>query len=120
MRASKQINVGGRPVGMCASGLTRLYYRHTFHRDVMPLFRGEIPVDDQYDMIQELAFIMAKEYDGADMTKLTEEEYMAWAGEFGALDLLEEKTMTEILSVFQGNLATDADLKKSPDPQPEK
>ena len=62
------------------------------------------------DALPELAFIMAKQSDKADMSKLTYNMYLDWLERFDALDIALHAE--EIVSVYYSDTQTSVEPKK--------
>lgn len=85
---TKELTIGGKQISFTSNGATNLFYKQFFHKDLLK----EISTDGKdmeiaTDSIPELAFIMAKQADKADMMRLTTDMYIEWLELFGAFDL---------------------------------
>lgn len=108
----KEISIGkGRKLALKSNGLTPLYYKQTFGRDLLQM----LTEDDEAltiasDKIPELAYIMAKQAEGADMTKLNQEEFLKWLETFEPLDMT--MNSTAIANVYISDSLPSVDAKK--------
>ena len=87
---TKEINIGGKQITFTSNGATPLYYKQFFHKDLMKFTKvneNEAAMELAEGEIAELAFIMAKQADKADMMHLTLEQYIEWLELFNPLDL---------------------------------
>lgn len=85
---TKEITIAGKQYIFTSNAATPIFYKDFFKKDLMQ----EIKTDgDQMtiatDRMSELAFIMAKQGDKADMMHLTFENYIEWLELFNPFDL---------------------------------
>lgn len=108
----REIKVGKRTVPMLANGATPIRYRMTFKKDLINEFQKT--EGNNYsiatDTVSELAFIMAKAAEKADMNKLNFEGYIEWLEQFEPFDLTE--ALEEIVDLYIGNIETSSEVKK--------
>lgn len=87
---TKEITIGGKQITFTANAATPIYYKQFFKKDLMK-YTGVNEQEAAMELvdgdINELAFIMAKQADKADMLKLTFANYLEWLECFNALDL---------------------------------
>lgn len=117
MRTCVTITIGGQSVAMSCNALTRLYYKHVFGKNLMHCLRDDVTEEEADDMVPELAYIMAMDAAGADMSALNRSTYMDWLRDFGLMDFYTDDVVLQIRGLIAGNQAVDTDLKKSPDQQ---
>lgn len=86
---TKEIKIGDKQITFTANGATALYYKQFFHKDLMKLISSDdgASMELATDNIPELAFIMAKQADKADMMNLKFANYIEWLELFNPLDL---------------------------------
>ena len=109
---TKEIQIGNKSITFTANGATALFFKQFFRKDLMELITN----DDESSMmlatenIPELAFIMAKQADKADMMHLKYENYIEWLELFNPLDL----TMhgEDIFMVYVADSVPSAQPKK--------
>lgn len=98
----KEILIGKktpRKLALLANGATPLFYKQTFNRDLLQYLTEDGSKDGSEDgsedgsleiasdKIPELAYIMARQAEKADMQKLSFEDYMQWLEGFEPLDI---------------------------------
>lgn len=83
----RELQIGKKTIGFLSNGATPLYYKMLFKKDLLSMVNGT-DMEIAQDNIPELAFIMAKQADKADMSKLSFEQYVEWVSLFEALDLV--------------------------------
>lgn len=113
----KVIKIGGKDIPMQANAATPVRYRQVFGKNLLPYFMGKASDEDAAEMIGELAYIMALDASGADMTKLSYDGYVEWLEGFAPLDFVEADAITALVNLYQGNEESLSDLKKNPDQQ---
>ena len=109
------IKIGAKEVPMNANAATPIRYRQVFEKNLLPYFMGKASDEDAAEMVGELAYIMARSAEGADMKALTKDDYMDWLEAFDPLDFVNNDTVTAIVDLYQSNGKTLTDLKKNPD-----
>lgn len=85
---TKEIMIGDKPITFTSNGATPLYYRNFFKKDLLKVINtdnGEMELATEN--IPELAFIMAKQADKANMLNLEMKHYFEWLEQFNPLDL---------------------------------
>lgn len=110
---TKEITIGGKQITFTANAATPIYYKQFFKKDLMKftaLNENEAAMELAEGEINELAFIMAKQADKADMMKLTFANYLEWLELFDALDLTMKSD--EIYMVYVGDSVPMEEPKK--------
>lgn len=115
---TKEIIIGKKnkkKITFTANGATALYYKQFFKKDLMQEISGESEgsLELATDKIPELAFIMAKQADKADMMKLTYQNYIEWLELFDALDLTMKGK--EIFMIYVADSMPMVESKKKAD-----
>lgn len=107
----REIKVGKGTVPMLANGATPIRYRMVFKKDLITEFQH---IEGNYsiavDTVSELAFILAKAAEKADMNKLNMETYIAWLEQFDPFDLTDASEA--IIDLYIGNEETKSEVKK--------
>lgn len=108
----REIKVGKGTVPMLANGATPIRYRMIFKKDLLNEFQKT--EGNNYsvatDTVSELAFILAKAAEKADMNKLNFETYIEWLEQFEPFDLTE--ALEDIVDMYVGNIETSSEVKK--------
>ena len=98
------IKIGNKDVEMVANGATPYRYKQIFHKDY---FRYTTSNNrdgaDDMDMMAHMAYVMAMQAAKADMSKLNEETFIEWMGEFDVMDVV--NAAAEIMVMINGNAA---------------
>jgi len=107
----REIKIGQASVPMSANGATPIRYRMVFNKDLISEFQK---VENNYaiaiDTISELAFIMAKAGEKADMDKLNQNAYVAWLEQFEPFDIT--NAADAIVDLYMGSSQTSSEVKK--------
>ena len=102
-----KMTIGGKEIELAANAATVIRYKHIFHKDLFFILGNEERAEkDGVEAIQELAFIMNKQAEKADMTKLDEEAYMKWLEQFPAMAFVEKAE--DILNAYMESSITTA------------
>jgi hypothetical protein len=82
----KTLNIDGKEVEFSANAATPFRYRQIFHKDLLSILGNEEKAQNEgVEAVTELAFIMAKQAEKADMGKLNEEVFFEWLEGFGSM-----------------------------------
>ena len=107
-----KITIGNKEIEMLATGGTPVYYNQIFHADFFTESQGmgEDNAGLTIDVFMRLAFIMAKQAEGKDMSKVNEGQFMKWLGDFEPMDL--PNAMPQIVDFYMGQTQGTATPKK--------
>ena len=95
----KKITIDGRELELAANAATPFRFKQVFKKDLFAILGNESKAEAEgVEAVTELAFIMAKQAEKADMNKLTEEEFLTWLEDFSGMAFVE--TAEEILNVY--------------------
>jgi len=106
----KEIKIGEQIIPMIANGATPYRYRQLFHKDIITKMNEGVNADDAAEMASELAFIMAKSAEKADMSSLNLEAFDKWLSQFETFDIVQASE--QIFSVYVGQEVTTSTAKK--------
>lgn len=121
----KIINIGNRQITMESTALTSLAYKKLFGEDILATlgtFKQTnitgVEATNAIDSVSQLGFIMAKQADKTPVKELMNldiEAYYEWLNQFDYGELYDAEIVSEILSVWSGNLTTSVDAKNVKD-----
>ena len=111
------VELGDKKVPMRASAATPVFYKNIFQEDVLRCFNDP---DAPTEWIARLAYIMAKQGEGADMKLLNEDDFVAWLDTFDALDIFGVSENNKVIELFGKQQKTTVEEKKRPAPPKEK
>lgn len=106
----KELEIGGNNYAFVANAATAIYYKQFFKKDLLANLTSGDGIAIASDALPELAFIMAKQADKADMMHLKYETYLEWLERFDAMDIALHAE--EILSVYYTDMETSVEPKK--------
>lgn len=97
--------IDGKEMEFVANAATPFRYRQTFHKDLLSILGNEDKAQNEgVEAVTELAFIMAKQAEKADMGKLNEEMFFEWLEGFGSMAFIDNAE--EILNVYMESTET--------------
>lgn len=101
----KTLNVDGREIEFSANAATPFRYRQIFHKDLLSILGNEEKAQNEgVEAVTELAFVMAKQAEKADMGKLNEEMFFEWLEGFGSMAFV--NSAEDILNVYMESTET--------------
>ena len=101
----KTLNIDGREIEFSANAATPFRYRQVFHKDLLSILGNEEKAENEgVEAVTELAFIMAKQAEKADMGKLNEEVFFEWLEGFGSMAFV--NNAEDILNVYMESTET--------------
>ena len=103
----KTIRVGEKELDLSANAATPFRFKQVFKKDLLSTFSSEEKAEKEgFEAVSELAYIMTKHAEHADMNKLNEEDFINWLEGFEPMDFAE--AAEDILGVYMGNLMSSA------------
>lgn len=115
-----KVNIDGKELELCANAATAVRYRQVFRKNILSYFMGQEPAEESAAMVPELAYIMAKSAEKADMNKLSFEDYCEWLEDFSGTAFMADEAVNGIMAIYQGNEFPTDESKKKQDRQSEK
>lgn len=107
----KVIKVGAnKEIAFLSNGLTPLFYKQVFKNDLLKSLNSSGEFALASDKIPELGYIMMKQAEKADMTKVSYEGYLEWLEGFEPLDLV--MASADITDVYISNSIPTEEPKK--------
>ena len=95
----KKITIDGKELEFAANAATPFRYKQVFKKDLFAILGNEQKAEAEgVEAVTELAFIMAKQAEKADMNKLSYDEFVAWLEDFGPMAFVENAE--EILNTY--------------------
>lgn len=95
----KKLTIDGREIEFAANAATPFRYKQVFQKDLLQILGNEEKAEKEgVEAVTQLAFIMAKQAEKADMGKLTTDEFLAWLEDFSAMAFVENAE--DILNVY--------------------
>lgn len=85
-----KIQIDGRDMELSANAATPFRFRQVFHKDLLAVFANEEKAEAEgLEVVAELAYIMNKQAEKADMTKLSFDDFIEWLEGFGPMAFVE-------------------------------
>ena len=101
----KTLNIDGKDIEFSANAATPFRYRQIFHKDLLSILGNEEKAQNEgVEAVTELAFIMAKQAEKADMGKLNEEVFFEWLEGFGSMAFV--NNAEDILNIYMESTET--------------
>ena len=101
----KTLNIDGRDIEFSANAATPFRYRQIFHKDLLSILGNEEKAQNEgVEAVTELAFVMAKQAEKADMGKLNEDMFYEWLEGFGSMAFV--NGAEDILNVYMESTET--------------
>ena len=101
----RTLNIDGRDIDFAANAATPFRYRQIFHKDLLSILGNEEKAQNEgVEAVTELAFVMAKQAEKADMGKLNEDLFYEWLEGFGSMAFV--NGAEDILNVYMESTET--------------
>lgn len=95
----KKIIVDGNEMELAANAATPFRFKQTFHKDLLAVFANEKRAEEEgIEVVSELAYIMNKQAEKADMNKLSFEDFIEWLEKFEPMAFVDASE--EIISAY--------------------
>lgn len=104
---------GGKELKLAANAATPFRYKQLFGGDLLQIFQDSAEKDREgilADVVSQLAFIMNRQAEGANMNTVSEEEFFAWLENFEPMELV--LSGQEIINTYLSSTITSVDAKK--------
>ena len=103
----RKIEIDGREIEFAANAATPFRYKQVFGKDLFAILGNEEKAETEgVEAVTELAYIMAKQGEKADMGKLNYEEFINWLENFSAMTFIENAE--QIINVYMESAKTTA------------
>lgn len=95
----KTITIDGRELELSANAATPFRFKQVFKKDLFAILGNEDKAQNEgVEAVTQLAYIMAKQAEKADMNKLNEDGFIEWLEGFGSMAFVE--SAEDILNVY--------------------
>lgn len=109
----RTIKVGEKEVPMLANAATPIRYRQVFGKNLLSYFMGESSNSELAAVTGELAYIMARAGDGADMNRLNIDDYIEWLEGFEAAAWIDPEVVPQVVGLYLNNMDGLSSAKKN-------
>ena len=95
----KTIVIDLKEMQLAANAATPFRYKQTFKSDLFAVLGNEKKAEEEgVEVVTRLAYIMHNQADKADMSKLNEDDFIAWLEDFSPMAFI--NASEEIISVY--------------------
>ena len=105
---------GGKEVKLAANAATPFRYKQIFGVDLLRLFQKSTESEEDgmifADVASQLAFIMNKQAEGADMNSISMDDFYAWLEEYEPMDFV--SAGEAIVNTYVSSTKTSIEAKK--------
>ena len=103
----KTVTIDGNEIEFAANAATPFRYKQIFQKDLLQILGNEEKAQQEgVEAVTQLAYIMAKQAEKADMAKLSTDDFITWLEGFSAMAFVENAE--EILNVYMDSTTTTA------------
>lgn len=103
----KTVTIDGNEIEFAANAATPFRYKQIFQKDLLQILGNEEKAQQEgVEAVTQLAYIMAKQAERADMAKLSNDDFITWLEGFSAMAFVEKAE--EILNVYMDSTSTTA------------
>ena len=103
----KTVTIDGNEIEFAANAATPFRYKQIFQKDLLQILGNEEKAQQEgVEAVTQLAYIMAKQAEKADMAKLSMDDFITWLEGFSAMAFVENAE--EILNVYMDSTSTTA------------
>lgn len=95
----KTMEIGGKELELVANAATPFRFKQVFHKDLFSVLGNEErAAEEGVETITQLAYIMTKQAEKADMNKLSEDGFIDWLEDFPPMAFVD--SAEEILNAY--------------------
>ena len=95
----KKLTIDGNEMEFAANAATLFRFKQVFHKDLFSILGNEQKAESEgVEAVTQLAYIMAKQAEKADMNKLSEDEFMTWLEDFSGMAFV--SAAEDILNIY--------------------
>ena len=103
----KKILINGNEMELAANAATPFRFKQVFKKDLLSVFADEEKATQEgFEVVPELAYIMNKQAQKADMAKLSYDDFIAWLEGFEPMAFLEASE--EIVGAYTESTTTSS------------
>lgn len=120
-----KITIDGKEVELLSNAATPYRFKQVFGKDLIRIFTNAatnklLDDADTVTMAQQMAYIMAKQAEGGDLSALSEDDFLLWMENFDPLPFNSFEVAASIIAVYSGQQKTTSQPKKKADQPKEK
>lgn len=120
-----KVTIDGKEIEMLSNAATPYRFKQVFQKDLIRFFTDAATkkLSDDAETVtiaQQMAYVMAKQAEGGDLSKLSEDDFLTWMEGFDPLPFNSFEVVSEILGAYTGQQKTTTTPKKKVDRPKEK
>lgn len=101
----KKLEIDGKEIELVANAATPFRFKQIFKKDLLSILGNEDKAQNEgVEAVTELAFVMAKQAEKADMNKLNYDMFIDWLEDFGPMAFVD--SAENILAVYMESTAS--------------
>lgn len=101
----KKLEIDGKEIEFVANAATPFRFKQIFKKDLLSILGNEDKAQNEgVEAVTELAFVMAKQAEKADMNKLNYDMFIDWLEDFGPMAFVD--SAENILAVYMESTAS--------------
>lgn len=105
---------GGKELKLAANAATPFRYKQLFDMDLLRIFQQSTQSEEDGmslgTIVAQLAFIMNRQAEGANMNTISMDEFYSWLEDFEAMDFV--TAGEDIINIYLSSTKTSVDAKK--------
>lgn len=105
---------GGKAVDLAANAATPFRFKQLFNTDLLKIFKqsteNEEDQTDLADVITQMAYIMNRQAEGADMNKISMDDFYTWLEDYEPMDFI--TVGDKVVDVYMASAKVSVEAKK--------
>jgi len=102
-----KLKIDGTEIELVANAATPFRFKQVFQKDLLQILGNEKKAEEEgVEAVTQLAYIMAKQAEKADMAKLTYDDFIVWLEGFGSMAFVD--AAEDIVNAYMNNTQTSA------------
>lgn len=105
---------GGKEIKLAANAATPFRFKQLFGTDLLKIFQQSTKDEDNQmvlaDVVTQLAYIMNKQAEGANMNDISMDDFFTWLEGFEAMDFV--TAAEQIINTYLSSTITSVEAKK--------
>ena len=105
---------GGKEVKLAANAATPFRFKQLFNTDLLKIFQQSTKSEDDQmdlaDVITQLAYIMNRQAEGANMNNISMDDFYAWLEDYEPMDFV--TSGNKVIDVYLSSTVASVEAKK--------
>ena len=121
-----KVTIDGKEIELLSNAATPYRFKQAFGTDLIRFFTDAATSKEYADdtetvvIAQQMAYVMAKQADGSDLTRISMEDFLVWMEQFDPIPFNNFDTVIQIIEAYTGQQKTTSESKKKADHPKEK